>query len=872
MFSNGPVWGNDANGVTNTGLDKVDLWVGGLAETTNLFGGLLGSTFNYVFQNQLEKLQDGDRLYYLNRTPGMNLRTQLEGNSFSELIMRNTDGTDSLKADAFATADCKFQLANLDGTAAGFALHGGLVADDPTTTDCNETQLLLRQPNGTIQYRARNVVDPIGINGQAVYNGTGNADRIYGGNDNDTFWGGKGNDVIEGNGGDDIALGGEGNDVITDLDGADVPKGGPGNDAIDAGPGDDIVMGNEGSDFLNAGANDNETFAGPGNDFVIAGLGADAVFGDGGDDWIEGGTGQDLLQGDHGAPFFDDPAQVAPGNDIFVGQTGENDYDAEGGDDVMAQNPAIDRNAGAAGFDWAYHQYDTAPANDDMEINNNLVGVPIQVVVNRDRWQETEADSGGDFNDVILGHDTAPNTVGGAGFSGCDVLDQAGVNRIAGLSAIVPQPFTEDAAPVVAISAAGFCPLNGPVWGDGDILLGGKGSDTITGRGADDIIDGDRYLTTAIRVNDGFGNEIGRTDLMEHPALSGSFGPGSLPTMTLQQAVFQGLVDPGNLVGVRQLVVPGVPSDCAVAAPVNCDTAVFRAPIATYTITPHLNGSVTVDSNGGADGIDTLWNIEKLQFSDTTIDTPAPITNHPATGTVTLSSTTPTEGIALTATQAFTDAEGVNTASIVFDWQVEVTPGVWVSTGTLGSTFTPGNPEVGLRLRVDATFLDNAGNPEEIISTPTAAVINVNQLPVGAPALTDLSPTEGSVVSAATGGITDADGLVGVTFNFRWQQSGNGGAGAFNNIGGAPNSPNFTPAQVTCSSAPRPRTPSTAPPEKTTRSDVAATTRSTAMPETTSWPATVAMTPSTAGPKTTPFRTPVPPTGSTTSRATPATT
>ncbi|MDT4916188.1 MAG: hypothetical protein QOH89_888, partial [Pseudonocardiales bacterium] len=40
MFSNGPVWGSDANGVTNTGLDQVDLWVGGLAETTNLFGGL----------------------------------------------------------------------------------------------------------------------------------------------------------------------------------------------------------------------------------------------------------------------------------------------------------------------------------------------------------------------------------------------------------------------------------------------------------------------------------------------------------------------------------------------------------------------------------------------------------------------------------------------------------------------------------------------------------------------------------------------------------------------------------------------------------------------------------------------------------------
>ena len=35
-----------------------------------MFGGLLGSTFNYVFENQLTDLQNGDRLYYLARTPG----------------------------------------------------------------------------------------------------------------------------------------------------------------------------------------------------------------------------------------------------------------------------------------------------------------------------------------------------------------------------------------------------------------------------------------------------------------------------------------------------------------------------------------------------------------------------------------------------------------------------------------------------------------------------------------------------------------------------------------------------------------------------------------------------------------------------------
>jgi Ca2+-binding RTX toxin-like protein len=644
-------WSNKANGVTVTGVDDVDLWVGGLAEITNLFGGLLGSTFNYVFQTQLEKLQDGDRLYYLARTPGMNLRTQLEGNSFSEMIQRNTEGTNTLKADAFATADCKFQIGNLttpyDGSPT-LSMPGltpltgaGSVNDDPTTTDCDENQLLLHKPDGTWQYRQFNKIDPSGINGQSVYNGTANDDRVFGGNDNDTFWGGLGNDVIEGNGGDDIALGGEGNDIITDLAGADVPKGGPGNDAVDAGIGDDIPMGNAGSDFINGGANDNESFAGPGNDYVIAGQGADAVFGDGGDDWIEGGTGQDLLQGDHGAPFFDDPAEPNPGNEIMVGQVGENDYDAEGGDDLMAQNAAVDRNAGAGGFDWAFHQYNTVAANDDMMINNNLGGLPIQIIVNRDRWQETEADSGSSFNDTILGADGVlanPRLITGGGFTGCDAIDQAGVDRISGLADLLGPVanFPGTAAETASLSAAGACPLTGKVWGEGDILLGGPGSDTITGRAGDEVIDGDKELTVAIAVTDGQGNELGRTDLMEHAATSGSFGTGTTG-MTLQQAVFAGKVDPGNMVNVREIksTVTAAP-DCGAASPVNCDTSVYAGPQSQYTITTASNGATIVTDTTSApvaagvaavgDGKDTVTNVEQLRFTDGVVALVAPPT------------------------------------------------------------------------------------------------------------------------------------------------------------------------------------------------------------------------------------------------------
>ncbi len=67
---------SSASGVTTTGVDAIDLWIGGLAEKTMPFGGMLGSTFNFVFESQMEALQNGDRFYYLSRLAGMNFLTE----------------------------------------------------------------------------------------------------------------------------------------------------------------------------------------------------------------------------------------------------------------------------------------------------------------------------------------------------------------------------------------------------------------------------------------------------------------------------------------------------------------------------------------------------------------------------------------------------------------------------------------------------------------------------------------------------------------------------------------------------------------------------------------------------------------------------
>ena len=84
---------------------------------------MLGSTFTYVFETQLESLQNADRFYYLERLDGLNFLPQLEGNSFAELIGRNSTA-DGLPAVAFFRPDCVFNMEFLvDQLRTGRSVH-----------------------------------------------------------------------------------------------------------------------------------------------------------------------------------------------------------------------------------------------------------------------------------------------------------------------------------------------------------------------------------------------------------------------------------------------------------------------------------------------------------------------------------------------------------------------------------------------------------------------------------------------------------------------------------------------------------------------------------------------------------------------------
>ncbi len=87
---------------------------------------------------------------------------------------------------------------------------------------------------------------------------------------------------------------------------------------------------------------------------------------------------------------------------------------------------------------------------------------------------------------------------------------------------------------------------------------------------------------------------------------------GDLTGPTLQEAVFAGTVDPGNIVAVREIKAAPAGSDA--------DTALFSGSRTDYTVTTAADGTITVTDTTGTDGTDTVRNVELLKFADQTVD------------------------------------------------------------------------------------------------------------------------------------------------------------------------------------------------------------------------------------------------------------
>ena len=623
------------------GLNDVDLWIGGLAEEIMPFGGMLGSTFNFVFEIQMEKLQSGDRFYYLQRLDGLHLFGEMENNSFAAMIERNTNAS-HLPSDVFSTPGLILEVDKTKQYNPGIDDAGldGILLDNPGTSVDESadnlanngdpvgggllTQLVVRNNPATLgtdtnylRYTGGDHVILGGTDPGNAFNPSGKDILIAGAGD-DTLYGDGGNDRLEGGFGNDIINAGDGDDIIVDSGGDDNIKAGKGHDVVHAGPGLDLVMGNDGQDFIFLGTDmGSEVFAGTGNDFIYGNKNAERILGNEGDDWIETGT-FDGAPGDNFDEIFS--RDGIDGNDVFLGDGGFDEFIGEGGDDIFVGSAGRGKMVGMSGFDWA--TYKDNPQVNGLGVNADL-SIPIVFDeaptlpqnASLDEYESVEGLSGTKFNDVLKGSNTLaeerlPTAQGGSeGYLG-SYLDAQGIALINGLQQVLG-------------TSVSF-------YNAGDIILGGDGSDLIQGNAGDDIIDGDKWLNVRIGIMSGFdangpvGTEVaGNPNIKSMTSLvtlrldaSGNMvtGPtgGTPTTKTLAAWMFDGKINPGQLQIIREITTAGAD---AVA---DIDTAQFRGNRSEYAFSATADGQVVVSHaiEDQIDGTDRLRNIEKVQFLD----------------------------------------------------------------------------------------------------------------------------------------------------------------------------------------------------------------------------------------------------------------
>ena len=195
MYSRG-AWASGPDDRATTGLEDVDFWNGGLAEKRMPFGGYLGSTHNFVFENQLERLQNGDRFYYVGRVATIHFFNELESNSFTSLVMRSTDlgdaGGDAVSINLFLTQDI---ILEVDQSQQFNAAGDGTTADPEGESVL--VPLVVRDANlATTNIHIADTTRFVQLRGayHATIGGTDGDDTIIGGHDDDTIFGRAGND------------------------------------------------------------------------------------------------------------------------------------------------------------------------------------------------------------------------------------------------------------------------------------------------------------------------------------------------------------------------------------------------------------------------------------------------------------------------------------------------------------------------------------------------------------------------------------------------------------------------------------------------------------------------------------------------------
>jgi Ca2+-binding RTX toxin-like protein len=804
--------GNTPGGQPPAGADafnNIDLWIGGLAEL-HVFTGQLGTTFNAIFEDQMERLMDGDRFYYIYRLQtALNIDTDLGHaivtEQFKDIIERTT-GAIHLNGDVMGYADSNIELAKavMPGTALRAVrgeiildIHGNTIAANMGDLKYDASHNLITQDYKTAHAysdlialhsadaNGTDVVGGVANAGYGIYTGFGNGTVGNGGlitksntdlgitrtfirdfrpdmgenPDGTPASGYNSHEVIAGTDYDDWIDAGNGDDTIYGDRGDDVLDGRAGADHIYGGDGQDVIYGGDIEDFLDGGTGDDIVYAGTSAgalDVVIGGAGNDKLYGEAGIDEIYGGSGDDYIDagGDTDLAFGDG------GNDEMYGGDGPDELRGGLGDDILSGGSGADMLLGEGGDD----------------IIQGGIGQAAQV-------GDADEALGGDGFDIASYSDVSI------------VLDVPADLRNQGLTAAnggtAFNPFNQLLNQIEGVVGSKFADRLIGDAGD-NWLIGGSGADRFNttvadatgdiGSGGNDVIIGDGIrLDTLIGAYGGYSTTLDTLGNAVH-AVTGILGPGLLSNAALGTQLFAKHYT--DLLKTEKFKDMVLGSDGGAAG---TDTAVYSGNRANYTITAITFASANqgtvlaykIQDNraGSPDGTDLIVGIDLLQFADRTISVDQ-LANHVPTGSVSFSAGELGSLARLTPVSALFDADNITVANPQgamtipnsgYNWQTSTDGVTWTTVTTGNGSGQQSSPQhvlsqgqtSGKLVRLVASFTDTLGNPESVPSNTWNLIVGTTSGNSGATALSGTSSLLIGDVIFGLGGNDALNGLAG---------------------------------------------------------------------------------------------------------------
>jgi Ca2+-binding RTX toxin-like protein len=445
---------------------------------------------------------------------------------------------------------------------------------------------------------------------------------------------------------DDTLHGMGGDDVIEAFAGNDLVSGGAGNDQLDGGTGTDTVTyanaaagafvnltaqiaGNDGDGGTDVLIGFENVVGSAFNDVLLGSSVANVLDGGLGSDTLAGYAGNDILIGGAGAAntliggLGDDTYRVAAVGDTLVEAAGE------GHDTIEALVNALTMRANIEDMSFIGVGAFTGTGNDTANTITGGVANDLLIgLAGDDRLV------GGIGDDTLRGGVGTDTLIGGTGRDTADYSTAAGgVNvRLDKLYAYADGDGGTD-------SLTGMENVTGSAWADliggdelGNVLSGGAGADTLLGFGGNDTLIGgagaantmqggqgdDTYVVQA--VGDTVHEEAGQGIDTVLTALASHTLRNNVENLTYTGAgAFTGIGNAlANIIegaGGDDILTGGGGSDQLIGR-AGVDTVVMSGLRADYTITGDGAFALITDNVGGRDGVDSLYQIERIRFAD----------------------------------------------------------------------------------------------------------------------------------------------------------------------------------------------------------------------------------------------------------------